>query len=317
MSIRTILSATAVTAAAALVLAGCAEGEGPRSSTTPPLRGHHPGGGLERRRPQRRLRDVQPAEPDHQGAGLARGGARRRRPGQLDPVGRVQQGQRGAARRRRRRRRLHRRLGRPPRPRERLAHPHDRALRPAGVVGDRRPGGSDIDSVEDLAGKSVAATKGTDPYFFLLGPRGARPEPGRHRGAEPAARRRPRRARERCRRRLGRAGPAHGRQRGQRRQRAHLPRRRLQHLRLPERDRGSSRRTPTSPSSSSTPTRRPACGPRRTPRRRRRSSPTPPASTLAIAEKVILERTNLDIAAAPGEAARGPRGRRADLRRVR
>lgn len=30
------------------------------------------------------------------------------------------------------------------------------------------PAGSDITEVEDLAGKSVAATKGTDPYFFLL-----------------------------------------------------------------------------------------------------------------------------------------------------
>jgi len=30
------------------------------------------------------------------------------------------------------------------------------------------PTGSDIDSVEDLAGRTVAATKGTDPYFFLL-----------------------------------------------------------------------------------------------------------------------------------------------------
>jgi len=30
------------------------------------------------------------------------------------------------------------------------------------------PAGSDITSVQDLAGKSVAATKGTDPYFFLL-----------------------------------------------------------------------------------------------------------------------------------------------------
>ncbi len=30
------------------------------------------------------------------------------------------------------------------------------------------PDGSDITSVADLAGKSVAATKGTDPYFFLL-----------------------------------------------------------------------------------------------------------------------------------------------------
>jgi sulfonate transport system substrate-binding protein len=28
--------------------------------------------------------------------------------------------------------------------------------------------GSDIDEVEDLAGRTVAATKGTDPYFFLL-----------------------------------------------------------------------------------------------------------------------------------------------------
>ena len=28
--------------------------------------------------------------------------------------------------------------------------------------------GSDIADVEDLAGKTVAATKGTDPYFFLL-----------------------------------------------------------------------------------------------------------------------------------------------------
>jgi sulfonate transport system substrate-binding protein len=30
------------------------------------------------------------------------------------------------------------------------------------------PAGSDITGVEDLAGRSVAATKGTDPYFFLL-----------------------------------------------------------------------------------------------------------------------------------------------------
>jgi sulfonate transport system substrate-binding protein len=30
------------------------------------------------------------------------------------------------------------------------------------------PTGSDIADVRDLAGKSVAATKGTDPYFFLL-----------------------------------------------------------------------------------------------------------------------------------------------------
>jgi sulfonate transport system substrate-binding protein len=30
------------------------------------------------------------------------------------------------------------------------------------------PAGSEIDEVEDLRGRSVAATKGTDPYFFLL-----------------------------------------------------------------------------------------------------------------------------------------------------
>lgn len=30
------------------------------------------------------------------------------------------------------------------------------------------PTGSDIDSIDDLAGRTVAATKGTDPYFFLL-----------------------------------------------------------------------------------------------------------------------------------------------------
>ncbi|CAN5618328.1 aliphatic sulfonate ABC transporter substrate-binding protein [soil metagenome] len=30
------------------------------------------------------------------------------------------------------------------------------------------PAGSDITSIQDLAGRSVAATKGTDPYFFLL-----------------------------------------------------------------------------------------------------------------------------------------------------
>ena len=30
------------------------------------------------------------------------------------------------------------------------------------------PAGSDIDAVEDLRGRSVAVTKGTDPYFFLL-----------------------------------------------------------------------------------------------------------------------------------------------------
>ncbi len=30
------------------------------------------------------------------------------------------------------------------------------------------PEGSQIDTVEDLRGKNIAATKGTDPYFFLL-----------------------------------------------------------------------------------------------------------------------------------------------------
>ena len=63
-------------------------------------RGRHPG-----RHAQHRLRDLQPAQPGHQGPGLARDGAGRpERDGQLGQVGRLEQGQRGAPRRRHRRR---------------------------------------------------------------------------------------------------------------------------------------------------------------------------------------------------------------------
>ena len=82
---------------------------------------------------QHRLRHLQPAEPRHQGPGLARGGRPR---GHLGAVGRLEQGQRGAARRRDRRR-LHRRLGRAARPLERLADPGHRHLLAARVGGAR------------------------------------------------------------------------------------------------------------------------------------------------------------------------------------
>ena len=98
---------------------------------------------------------------------MARRGRRRRRHDQLDPVGRLEQSQRSPARRGRRRR-VDRRLGGAARPLQRIADQNHRRLFPAELGCDPRSAGSDITEVSDLAGKSVAATKGTDPYFFLI-----------------------------------------------------------------------------------------------------------------------------------------------------
>ena len=162
------------------------------------------------------------------------------RPGhhrQLGQVGRLEQGQRGAARGRDRRR-LDGRLGRAARPLERLADPGHRhllAARMGGHRGARRARRSR--PVADLKGKKIAATKGTDPYFFLLQAleeAGLAPDRRDRRG--PPARRRLGGAPERLGRRVGRTRPDHGRRRGGRRDAA-LPQRRLQQLRLPQRHR--------------------------------------------------------------------------------
>ena len=101
------------------------------------------------------------------------------------------------------------------------------------------PKHSPIRTLADLKGKKVAATKGTDPYLFLLRAlhtAGLRREG--HRTRQPAARGRPRRAGTGPRRCLGRPRSAHGRQRTRRRRAPAVPERGLQHLRLPERARG-------------------------------------------------------------------------------
>ena len=155
------------------------------------------------------------------------------------------------------------------------------------------PAGSTIASVADLKGKNIAATKGTDPYFFLLQ---ALEEAGvaqRRDRPEPPARRRLGGPPERLRRCVGGPRSDHGRCGGSRRD-APLPQRRLQQLRLPQRHRvvpqGRSR---TSRRPSSTPTRRPAPGPSHpeetaamlagwpgwTSPSRPRSSPSAPTST--------------------------------------
>ena len=87
---------------------------------------------------------------------------------QLGAVRRVQQGQRGAARRRHRRR-LHRRIRRAARALQRLAHQDDRHLLAARVVGHRGRRRTPTSPTSPTSRAStVAATKGTDPYFFLL-----------------------------------------------------------------------------------------------------------------------------------------------------
>ena len=191
---------------------------------------------------QHRLRDLQPAEPHHQGPGLARGGLGDDVDGQLGAVGRLEQGQRGAARRRDRRR-LDRRLGRAARPLERLADPGHRHLLAAQVGGDRGPAGSAITDVEDLEGQAGRRHQGHRPVLL------------------PAAVARGRRARasttSRCRTcSTPTAGPPcengavdawsgldplmAGAEDGRRE--AHLRQHRLQQLRLPERDRVVHRR---------------------------------------------------------------------------
>ena len=111
------------------------------------------------------------------------------------------------------------------------------------------------------------------------GARGRGPRARGHHRAEPAARRRLGRTAERLGRRLGRTRPDHGRRRGAGRH-ALLPQRRLQQLRLPERDRELPRREARGrPGRRGRLRDRTRLG-RREPRRdRRRSSPASPDST--------------------------------------
>ena len=152
-------------------------------------------------------------------------------------------------------------------------------------------------------GKHIAATNGTDPYFFLLQAleeAGVPLDERDHR--EPPARRRLGGTPERLRRRVGGARPDHGRRRGSRRQAA-LPQRGLQQLRLPERHRVVPRRASrTSPRPSWTPTRRPAHGPPRPRRETAQFLADESGLDIAIATKVITERSNLDVDPVPGDA---------------
>ena len=273
-----------------------------RSSGTRSHRGgrragrRHPG-----RHPQHRLRDLQPAQPDHQGAGLARGGAGR--PGhhrQLGQVGRLEQGQRGAPCRRHRRR-LDGRLGRAPGALERLADPGHRHLLAARVGGHRRPGGLADRVGRRPQGQEDRRDQGHRP-LLLPAPvaQGGRCHARRRDRRGPPARRRLGRAPERLRRCVGWTRPDHGRRRAGRGD-APVPERRLQQLRLPQRHRvlphDEARRGPGR-------RRRLRAGPRvgaGAPRAETaRSSPPRPASISAVATKVIAERSNLDVDPVPG-----------------
>ncbi|MFC7642431.1 ATP-binding cassette domain-containing protein [Streptosporangium lutulentum] len=153
----------------------------PRDDSPPSLSCLHPardpGDGVRVRRGHRRpgrrgaaarLRLLQPAQPCRPQAGLAGTGAfRQGDQGHLGPVGGEQQGQREPARRDDRRR-LHGRGGRTPGPGQRHRHQGDRGVqRPewAALVVAKT---SSITGIAGLKGRKVAATKGTDPYFFLL-----------------------------------------------------------------------------------------------------------------------------------------------------
>ena len=107
-----------------------------------------------------------------------------------------------------------------------------------------------IAKVEDLAGKRVAVTRGTDPYIFLLRAlAAARPDREGHRAGAAAARRWPRSPRGRPGRRLGRARPDDGADRAREGLAAVLPQSRGQHLGRAQRPRRAS--PPSTPRSSS------------------------------------------------------------------
>ncbi len=204
---------------------------------------------------------------------------------------------------------------------ERLADPDHRHLLAAELGRDPRAGRTRRSpTVEDLEGKSIAATKGTDPYFFLLQTLDeAGLDPRRRQRAEPPARRRQGGPRDRRRRRVVGSRPAAVDRGGDRWLEDHLRQHRLQQLRLPERDRVVHHRvTPTSRSSSSTPTRRRAQWAIENPEETAAILAEVAGIDLAIAESVLIDRTNLDVDPAPGdEQLAGARDHRPDLRRVR
>ena len=259
----------------------------------------HPG-----RHAQHRLRDLQPAQPHHQGAGLARGRARATRaspstgssrPARTRPTRRSAPPPSTSAPRPARRRSWRARTARPSRSSTSTPSPN-------GRPSSSRPG-SPITSVADLKGKNIAATKGTDPYFFLLQ---SLEEAGvaleRRDRRDPPARRRLGGAPERLGRRVGGARSDHGRRRGR-----------------PGPPSCTATSASTATASSTPPSRSSAQAGRRPDRGRRlREGPGLGAGEprgdrrsilaevagldLAVATKVITERINLDVDPVPGEA---------------
>ncbi len=114
---------------------------------------------------QHRLRDLQPAEPHHQGPGLARGrrastvnwvqSAGSNKANEALRAGAIDVGSTAGSAAL-----LARSNGSPIQVIDIYSQPEWAAL--------VAPDGSPIASVADLKGKQIAATKGTDPYFFLL-----------------------------------------------------------------------------------------------------------------------------------------------------
>ncbi len=171
-----------------------------------------------------RLRHLQPAQPGHQGPGLARAelGGRASRWSWVQSAGCNKANE--SLRDGQHRRRLDGGLRRAAGPFQRLADQDHRHLSPAGVVGDRRREGLDDHGRRGAAGQVRRRHQGHRPLLLPApGARGGGAEHQRRQGAEPAARRRPRGAGCRQRRRLGRARPDHGRGAGRERRRAHLP----------------------------------------------------------------------------------------------
>ena len=180
-------------------------------------------------------------------------------------------------------------------------------------------GGSTITDVADLKGKKIAATKGTDPYFFLLQ---ALEEAGLGLDdvtiAEPPARRRQDGAGERRGRRVGRSRPDHGRRRGR-------PGAKLIYRNIDFNSYGFLNATedfiaerPTWRRPSSTPTRRLARGRMANPEETAQILADVAGIDLAVATKVITER--IEPRRRPGARARRrrrARDHRPDLRRVR
>ena len=278
--LRSALVARAAAAACCSRAASPARARPP--SPSPPQSGD--GRRARGRHAQHRLRDLQPAEPGHQGPGLARGGPATTsrstgssRPARTRPTRRCAPARSTSARP-------------PARPRcspARTARRSRSSTSTPSPSGRRSscPTGSAITVVADLQGQEGRRHQGHRPVLLPAAvARGGRASPlDEVDGAEPAARRRLGRPAERLGRRVGRARPDHGRRRGRPARRCSTATSTSTATASSTRPSRSSPRSPTSRRPSSTRTRqarawaqREPRGDRRDPRRGRRRS-TPPS----------------------------------------